>query len=148
MSPQCSAKKYATLKDIFAKPLSKKSDQSGEELPPAKALEDIATLKQAIAVDEKGIGPDLGKLGQRINFLEQITHSRAEVLEEYRHELLELQDKNLEFQYQLEHLENRSHRLNIRIQGVPLQAMLGNLEDSHSPISRCGSGPCRSAHYP
>ncbi|KAJ1209644.1 hypothetical protein NDU88_005018 [Pleurodeles waltl] len=87
----------------------------------------IAAVKQEIAADLKNILMDLCKKGQWVDSLEQTTDSRTEGLEEHHLELIELWYKNLELHFQLEDLKNRSHRSNIRIQGVPLQAVLGSL---------------------
>ncbi|KAJ1096442.1 hypothetical protein NDU88_001584 [Pleurodeles waltl] len=69
------------------------------------------------------------ELGQRIDMLEQAQDAREEELDCHRRELLALLDKNQELQYQIEDLENRSRSLNIRIKGVPSQAMTAKLED-------------------
>ncbi|KAJ1142114.1 hypothetical protein NDU88_008441 [Pleurodeles waltl] len=47
------------------------------------------------------------ELGQRVNTLEQARYAREEELDCHRKELLTLQDKNQELQYQIEDLENR-----------------------------------------
>ncbi|KAJ1117583.1 hypothetical protein NDU88_005781 [Pleurodeles waltl] len=61
--------------------------------------------------------------------LEQTHDAREEELDCHRRELLTLQDKNQELQCQLDDLENRLRRSNIRIKGVPAQAVTGALED-------------------
>ncbi|KAJ1118025.1 hypothetical protein NDU88_006220 [Pleurodeles waltl] len=91
--------------------------------------DDFATLKQDITVDMKDIQLNIGDLGLWVDSLEQTTNSQAEELEEYHRKLLELQEKNVEHQYQLEDLANGSQCSNICIRGVPLQAASENLED-------------------
>ncbi|KAJ1090836.1 hypothetical protein NDU88_003964 [Pleurodeles waltl] len=61
--------------------------------------------------------------------LEQAQDAREEELDCHRRELLALQDKNQELQYQIEDLGNRCRRSNIRIKGVSSQAVTGKLED-------------------
>ncbi|KAJ1106601.1 hypothetical protein NDU88_004002 [Pleurodeles waltl] len=55
--------------------------------------------------------------------------AQEEELDCHRRELLNLQDKNQELQYQIEDLENRSHCSSIQIKGVPTQATTEALED-------------------
>ncbi|KAJ1162091.1 hypothetical protein NDU88_002569 [Pleurodeles waltl] len=72
-----------------------------------------------IAADVKDLERELVDLGQRVNTLEQTHDAQEEELDCHRRELFTLQDKNQELQYQLNDLENRSRRSNIRIKGVP-----------------------------
>ncbi|KAJ1096194.1 hypothetical protein NDU88_001338 [Pleurodeles waltl] len=67
--------------------------------------------------------------GQRVDTLEQTRDAQEEEMDCHRRELLILHDKNLELQYQLEDLENRSRCSNIRNKSVPSQAVTGKLED-------------------
>ncbi|KAJ1088163.1 hypothetical protein NDU88_001322 [Pleurodeles waltl] len=67
--------------------------------------------------------------GQHIDTLEQTHNACEEELDCHRGELLTLQDKNQELQYQLEDLENGLRHSNILIKVVPAQAMTGNLEE-------------------
>ncbi|KAJ1090849.1 hypothetical protein NDU88_003977 [Pleurodeles waltl] len=69
---------------------------------------DFATLKQEIAEEVKELKRDVVELGQRVDTLEQSRDAREEEVDWRRRELLILQDTNLELQYQLEDLENRS----------------------------------------
>ncbi|KAJ1217494.1 hypothetical protein NDU88_005088 [Pleurodeles waltl] len=92
-------------------------------------LNDLATLKREIAADIKDLKREGIDLGQRVDTVEQAQDARKDELDCHRRELLTLQDKNQELQYQIEDLENRSRRSNIRIKGVPTQAIAGPLED-------------------
>ncbi|KAJ1189570.1 hypothetical protein NDU88_006314 [Pleurodeles waltl] len=74
---------------------------------------DFATLKQEIAAEVKELKREVIELGQRVDTLEQSRDAQEEEVDCHRRELLILQDKNLERQYQLEDLENRSRRSNI-----------------------------------
>ncbi|KAJ1082875.1 hypothetical protein NDU88_003038 [Pleurodeles waltl] len=87
---------------------------------------DFAPLKQEIAAEVKEMKQEVIELGQRIDTLEQAQDALEDC---HRRELLTLQDKNQEFQYQIEDLENRTRRFNIQIKGVPSQAVNGKLED-------------------
>ncbi|KAJ1194124.1 hypothetical protein NDU88_003419 [Pleurodeles waltl] len=64
---------------------------------------------------------DVGALGQRVDTLEQMKDGREEEMDSQR--------RNLELKYRLEDLESRSRRSNIRIKGVPLQAVSGSRDD-------------------
>ncbi|KAJ1215038.1 hypothetical protein NDU88_002648 [Pleurodeles waltl] len=90
---------------------------------------DIAILKQHLAKDIKELTKDMNELGDRVDTLERTSDTQGKELDGHQRELLELQDKNAELRYQVEDLENRSRRANIRIEGVPLQAAGGYLED-------------------
>ncbi|KAJ1131101.1 hypothetical protein NDU88_009444 [Pleurodeles waltl] len=90
---------------------------------------DFATLKQEIVAEVKELKREVIELGQQVDTLEQTRDAREEELDCHRRELLILHDKNLELQYQLEDLENRSRCSNIGINGVPSQAVTGKLED-------------------
>ncbi|KAJ1214282.1 hypothetical protein NDU88_001905 [Pleurodeles waltl] len=91
--------------------------------------EDFAMLKQDIAADIKDLKKEVIDLGQRVDSVEQTQDVREEELDCHRRELLTLQDKKLDLQYQIEALENRSRHSNIRIKGIPAQAVAGSLED-------------------
>ncbi|KAJ1122185.1 hypothetical protein NDU88_000688 [Pleurodeles waltl] len=69
---------------------------------------DLATLNQEIAAEVKEMKREVVELGQRIDTLEQAQDAREEELDCHRRELLTLQGKNQEMQYQIEDLENRS----------------------------------------
>ncbi|KAJ1166049.1 hypothetical protein NDU88_006459 [Pleurodeles waltl] len=86
---------------------------------------DIATLKQDLTKDIKGLTKDMNELGDRVDTLERAGETQGEPLDAYRCETLELQDRNVELRYQVEDLEKRSRRANIRIKGVLLQAAEG-----------------------
>ncbi|KAJ1114206.1 hypothetical protein NDU88_002445 [Pleurodeles waltl] len=90
---------------------------------------DFATLKQEIAAEVKELKRKVVELRQRVDTLEQARVAQEVELDRHRRELLILHDKNLELQHQLEDLENRSRSSNIRIKGVPPQAVTGKLED-------------------
>ncbi|KAJ1198224.1 hypothetical protein NDU88_002067 [Pleurodeles waltl] len=91
--------------------------------------DDLATLKQEITANIKDLKREVIDLGQRVDTVEQAQDAREEELDCHRREILTLQDKNQELQYQIEDLENRSHRSNIRIKGVLTQVIVGPLED-------------------
>ncbi|KAJ1187304.1 hypothetical protein NDU88_004081 [Pleurodeles waltl] len=91
--------------------------------------EDFATLKQEKAADIKDLKREVIDLGQRVDTIEQIHDTQEEEMDCHMRELLTLQDKNQELQYQIEDLENRSRCYNIRIKGVPAQAVTETLED-------------------
>ncbi|KAJ1138662.1 hypothetical protein NDU88_005043 [Pleurodeles waltl] len=78
--------------------------------------EDFATLKQEIAADVKELKREVVDLG-RVDTLEQKHDAQKEELDYHRRELLTLQDKNQELQYQLEDLEKRLHCSDIRTKG-------------------------------
>ncbi|KAJ1110320.1 hypothetical protein NDU88_007673 [Pleurodeles waltl] len=80
-------------------------------------------------VDIKGLTKEMNELGDPVSRFEQTSDAQGEELDAYPCEILEFQDKNPELQYQVEDLENRSRRANIRIKGVPLQAARGNLKE-------------------
>ncbi|KAJ1163976.1 hypothetical protein NDU88_004423 [Pleurodeles waltl] len=90
---------------------------------------DLTTEKQEIAAEVKEMKQEVVELEQRIDTLEQSQDAQEEELDCHKRELLALQDKNQELQYQTEDLENRSRCSNIRIKGVPSQAVTGKLED-------------------
>ncbi|KAJ1120361.1 hypothetical protein NDU88_008532 [Pleurodeles waltl] len=92
-------------------------------------LEDFATLKREIAAEVKDLRREVTNLGQRVDTLEQTYDAREKEVDSHRWELITMHDKNQELQYQLEDLENGSRRSNIRVKGVPTQAVLGPLED-------------------
>ncbi|KAJ1109406.1 hypothetical protein NDU88_006767 [Pleurodeles waltl] len=89
---------------------------------------DIATLKQDITADIKGLTKEMNELGDWVSNLEQTSDAHGEELDAHRCELLDLRDKNAELRSQVEDLKNRSRMAKIRIKGVPLQAAGGNLE--------------------
>ncbi|KAJ1119388.1 hypothetical protein NDU88_007574 [Pleurodeles waltl] len=126
MASQRHNKKEGSLKDLFNKAPAKEANPSGvpateggETTEPVrsegkKALltrmfmeqlcgslhEDFATLKQEVAAEVKDLKREVVGLGQRMDMLER-THNAHEVeLEYHRRELLTLQDKNQERQYQ------------------------------------------------
>ncbi|KAJ1117707.1 hypothetical protein NDU88_005904 [Pleurodeles waltl] len=70
--------------------------------------EDFATLKQEIAAEVKDLKREVIDLGQGVETLEHTHDAREEEVDCHRRELLTLQDKKQELQYQLEDLENRS----------------------------------------
>ncbi|KAJ1096594.1 hypothetical protein NDU88_001729 [Pleurodeles waltl] len=151
MVSQRHSTKEGSLKDLFNKTPAKKAAQSqtpevegretaglgssegvGEPLTRTfmeqlfKPLcEDFATVKQEIAADIKDLKREVVDLGQRVDTIEQTHDTQVEELDCHRKELLTLQDKNQELQYQIEDLENRSCCSNIQIKGVPAQAMTG-----------------------
>ncbi|KAJ1217415.1 hypothetical protein NDU88_005009 [Pleurodeles waltl] len=69
---------------------------------------DFATLKQEIAAEVKDLKREVTDLGQRVDTLQQTHDEWEEEIDFHRRELIALQDKNQELQYQLEDLENRS----------------------------------------
>ncbi|KAJ1128273.1 hypothetical protein NDU88_006652 [Pleurodeles waltl] len=87
--------------------------------------DDLATLKQEITADIKDLKRKGLDLGQHVDIVEQAQDAIEEELDCHRRELLAFPDKNQELQYQIEDLENRSRRSNIRIKGVPTQAIVG-----------------------
>ncbi|KAJ1151005.1 hypothetical protein NDU88_003792 [Pleurodeles waltl] len=91
--------------------------------------DDLATLKQEITADIKDLKREVLDLGQRVDTVEQAQNAREEEFDCHRRELLAVQDKNQEPQYQIEDLENRSCCSNIRIKGLTTQAIVGPLED-------------------
>ncbi|KAJ1171587.1 hypothetical protein NDU88_003448 [Pleurodeles waltl] len=90
--------------------------------------EDFATLKREIAAEIKDLKREVVDLGQRVDTIEQMHDAREKELHCHRRELLTLQDKNQELQYQIEDLENRSRHSDIRLKGAPVQAVKGALE--------------------
>ncbi|KAJ1081492.1 hypothetical protein NDU88_001674 [Pleurodeles waltl] len=76
---------------------------------------DIATLKQDLARDIKGLTKDMNEVGDCVDTLERSSNTQVEELDAYRCEILELQDRNADLGYQMEDQENRSRRANIRI---------------------------------
>ncbi|KAJ1099999.1 hypothetical protein NDU88_005089 [Pleurodeles waltl] len=146
-----SHKKDASISDLFMKVSGKGTAQTNDNAQPAQSstisdsiistddtepvtrtfLEslfgalrtDIATLKQVLA-------KDMNKLGDRVDTLD---HS-GEELAAHQREILELQDRNTDLRSQVEDLENRSRRADIRIKGVLLQATGGNLEENTSRL--------------
>ncbi|KAJ1155157.1 hypothetical protein NDU88_007892 [Pleurodeles waltl] len=90
---------------------------------------DIATLKQDLLKDIKGLTKDMNELGDWVDTLERTSEAQGEELDGFQCETLELQDKNAELRYQVKVLENRTWRANIRIKRVTLQAAGGNLKD-------------------
>ncbi|KAJ1099764.1 hypothetical protein NDU88_004860 [Pleurodeles waltl] len=90
---------------------------------------DFAILKGEIAMEVKELKQEVVELVQLVDTLKQAQDAREEELDCHRRELLTLQDKNQEMQYQIEDLENRSWRSNIRIKGVPSQPVIGKVED-------------------
>ncbi|KAJ1181757.1 hypothetical protein NDU88_006957 [Pleurodeles waltl] len=155
MASQKHGKKEGSLKDLFAKTPAKRmaqtapleaacGDAAGPGLlesdgaPLTRAFreqlfeslrDDLATLKREIAADIKDLKREVIDLGQRVDTMEQAQDTREEELDCHRRERLSLQDKNQELQYQIEDLEIRSRRSNIRIKGVLTQAVVGPLED-------------------
>ncbi|KAJ1163054.1 hypothetical protein NDU88_003517 [Pleurodeles waltl] len=71
----------------------------------------------------------MSDLEQRVDSLERVHDNQDEEMEEHRCEILSLRDKTADLTYQLEDLENRSRRCNIRIKGVPLQVDVRRLKD-------------------
>ncbi|KAJ1192076.1 hypothetical protein NDU88_001388 [Pleurodeles waltl] len=144
MASQRHSKKEGSLKDLFNKTPAKRAVQSGapemeggeaagtgpsvgDGAPLMKAFieqlfgslhEDFATQKQEIAVDIKELKREVVNLGQRVDTLEETHDAQEEKLDCHRRELLPLQDKNQELQYQLEDLENRYGHSNILIKGI------------------------------
>ncbi|KAJ1135996.1 hypothetical protein NDU88_002423 [Pleurodeles waltl] len=66
--------------------------------------DDLSTLKREIAADIKDLKREMIDLGQRVDTVEQAHDAREDELDCHRRELLTLQDKNQELQYQLEDL--------------------------------------------
>ncbi|KAJ1157405.1 hypothetical protein NDU88_010118 [Pleurodeles waltl] len=91
--------------------------------------EDFAMLKRDIVADIKNLKLEVIEPSQRVDTVEQTQDAREEELDCHRRELLTLQDKNQNLQYQIEDVENRSRGSNIRIKGIPAQAVAGSLED-------------------
>ncbi|KAJ1117427.1 hypothetical protein NDU88_005627 [Pleurodeles waltl] len=91
--------------------------------------EDFTTLKQEIVADIKDLIREVIDLGQHVDTIKQTHDAQEEEMDCHRRELLNLQDKNQDLQYQIEDLENKSRCSNIRIKGVPTQAVTGSLED-------------------
>ncbi|KAJ1116629.1 hypothetical protein NDU88_004835 [Pleurodeles waltl] len=87
----------------------------------------FAPLDREIATEVKELRREVGDLGQQVDTLEQAQDAQEEEIDSHRRELLILQERNLELQYQLEDLENRSRRSNIRIKGIPIRAVSGSL---------------------
>ncbi|KAJ1141970.1 hypothetical protein NDU88_008298 [Pleurodeles waltl] len=71
-------------------------------------VEDFATLKRDIAAEVKDVKREVTDLGQSVEILQQAHDAWEEEVDSHIRELLVLQDKNQELQYQLEDLENRS----------------------------------------
>ncbi|KAJ1097158.1 hypothetical protein NDU88_002285 [Pleurodeles waltl] len=61
---------------------------------------DIATLKQDLTKDFKGLTKDMNELGDCVDTLERTGETQGEELDTYRCEILELQDRNMELRYQ------------------------------------------------
>ncbi|KAJ1135505.1 hypothetical protein NDU88_001944 [Pleurodeles waltl] len=76
---------------------------------------DITTLKQDRTRDIKGLTKDMNELGDRVDTLKRTADTQGEELDAHRREILELQNRNADLRYQVEDLENRSRRANIRI---------------------------------
>ncbi|KAJ1155429.1 hypothetical protein NDU88_008159 [Pleurodeles waltl] len=155
MASQTHRKKEGSLRDLFAKTPAKRMAQSGPQEPegddetgPAPSevdgapltrafmeqlfgslREDFAMLKRDIVADIKDLKKEVIDLGQCVDLVEQTQDAREEELNCHRRELLTLQDKNQDLQYQIEDLENRSRHSNIRIKGIPAQAEAGSLEE-------------------
>ncbi|KAJ1083995.1 hypothetical protein NDU88_004150 [Pleurodeles waltl] len=55
----------------------------------------------------KKLRREVRDLGQRVDTLEQMQDARKEEVDSHRRELLALQERNLELQYELEDLENK-----------------------------------------
>ncbi|KAJ1139926.1 hypothetical protein NDU88_006288 [Pleurodeles waltl] len=132
MASQKHSKKERSLKDLFAKTPAKRMAQSGPQEPeggdetgPApsegdgapltKAFmeqlfgslhEDFAELKLDIVAGIKDLKKEVIDLGQWLDLVEQTQDAREEELDCHRRELLTLQDKNQDLQYQIEDLEN------------------------------------------
>ncbi|KAJ1192044.1 hypothetical protein NDU88_001356 [Pleurodeles waltl] len=60
--------------------------------------------------------------------MERTCDRQEEDLDLHRQEIITLQDSNRDLHYRLEDLENKSRRSNIRIRGVPVQAIVGPLK--------------------
>ncbi|KAJ1187662.1 hypothetical protein NDU88_004436 [Pleurodeles waltl] len=155
MASQKHSKKEGSLIDLFAKTPAKRMALSGpqeleggDETEPVPSegdgvpltgafmeqlfgslREDFAMMKWDIAADIKYLKKEVIDLGQRVDSVEQTQDAREEGLDCHRRELLTLQDKNQDLQYQIEDLESRSRRSNIQIKGIPAQAVAGSLED-------------------
>ncbi|KAJ1216024.1 hypothetical protein NDU88_003630 [Pleurodeles waltl] len=145
MASQKHSKKAGSLKDLFTKTPAKGMAQSGaretecrdvagpvpaeSDGAPLTRAEDFSTLKQEIGADIKDLKREVIDLGQRVDAVEQTYNTQEEDLDCHRRELLTLQDKNQDLQYQIEDLENRSCLSNIRIKVVPAQVVAGSLED-------------------
>ncbi|KAJ1117508.1 hypothetical protein NDU88_005707 [Pleurodeles waltl] len=145
MASQRHGKKEGSLKDLFNKTPAKTtvppgtpvaeggevadtSQVGGEEAPLTRTFmehlfgslrETFATMKQDIAAEVKDLRREVTDLGQHVDTLEQTHNAWEEEIDSHRRELLALQDKSQELQYQLEDLENRSEQSNIRIKGMP-----------------------------
>ncbi|KAJ1161629.1 hypothetical protein NDU88_002113 [Pleurodeles waltl] len=139
MASQRHSKKEGSLKDLFNKTPAKKVAQSGTPevagreaagpgpsewvgAPLTRAFmeqlfgslcEGFATLKQEIVAHIKDLKREVVHLGHHVDTIEQTHDTREEELDCHRRELLTLQDKNQELQYQIEDLENRSRHSNI-----------------------------------
>ncbi|KAJ1109632.1 hypothetical protein NDU88_006992 [Pleurodeles waltl] len=150
MASQRHNKKEDSLKDLFNKTPVKKAappgvrvaeggetaepgPSEGDEAPLSRVFmeqlfgslrEDFTTLKQEITADVKDLKREVVDLGQRVDTLEQTHDTRKEELDCHRRELLTVQDKNQELQYQLEDPKNRLRCSNIRLTGVPAQAVI------------------------
>ncbi|KAJ1212508.1 hypothetical protein NDU88_000163 [Pleurodeles waltl] len=155
-----SHKKVATIRALLMKTPGKKADQpeKATQQVPSSAMGDatrttheaepvtrtfletlfgalcvdIATLKQDLTKDIKGLTRDMNELGVRVDSLERTSGKQGDKLDAHRCKILDLHDKSEKLQYQVEDVENRSRRANITINVVPLQAAGGNLED-HAP---------------
>ncbi|KAJ1129417.1 hypothetical protein NDU88_007787 [Pleurodeles waltl] len=92
-------------------------------------LTDIVILKKDIDAEINGHTREVNEMGEQVANLELTSDAPAEELDAHHCELLELQDKHAELHYQVEDLDNRCQRTNIRIKGVLLRAAVGDLED-------------------
>ncbi|KAJ1157507.1 hypothetical protein NDU88_010218 [Pleurodeles waltl] len=62
---------------------------------------DFAAVKQEIAAEVKELKREVIDLGQQVDTLEQARDAREEELDCHKKELLTLQDKNQELQYEI-----------------------------------------------
>ncbi|KAJ1213103.1 hypothetical protein NDU88_000742 [Pleurodeles waltl] len=123
-------------RDTCRAPDPARTRQTGAELPqawnaaalrmtcrrsghPSSPVQDFSLLKRETEAEVKDLKRDVADLGQHMNTLEQTHDAHVEELDCHRRDIIALQDKNQELQYQLEDLENRSRRSNIRIKRVP-----------------------------
>ncbi|KAJ1152491.1 hypothetical protein NDU88_005266 [Pleurodeles waltl] len=154
MATQKQSTKDSNLRDPFAKTPAKRQDPTCElgsepgggigygtvdedANPVTKASieqlfgalrEDLAALRQELTTTVKELKGEVMELGQRVDTMERTCNRPEKDLDLYLQEIVALQDSNGDLQYRLEDLENRSRRSNIRIQGVPAQAIVGPLE--------------------
>ncbi|KAJ1177717.1 hypothetical protein NDU88_002969 [Pleurodeles waltl] len=73
----------------------------------------------------------MNELEDQVAGLERSSEVQGEELDAHRRKILDVHNKNSELRYQVEDLEIRARRANIRTKGVLLQAAGVNLEDIH-----------------